>query len=249
MRILILGGTALARQMAEQLVSLGEHQVTTSLAGRTKNAIYPPGEIRIGGFGGVSGLANYLVEHKIDALINAVHPFAAQMSANAEKASAATGIKMLRLTRASWDERPESANWIWVPDHQSAAEQAAKTPGNVLLTVGAQHSNEYFVALAERKVICRIATTLAEDPPKSWKVLQLRGPFTLEKETEIFSQHQISVLVSKDSGGEQTEAKLDLAAERGVKVIMISRPHTSKNAVTKVSQALDWVASQPTNLG
>lgn len=243
MRILILGGTGSARVLADHLVEDG-HQVTSSMAGRTRNARLPRGGVRVGGFGGVAGLVDYLELNRIEALINATHPFAAQMNGHAFQACQQVGIPTLRLTRHSWADRPEADTWWWAVDHDQAGCLAQQFPGTILLTVGRQHSNDYYRPLADRRVLCR--TTMAPDDPlpETWEMVVDRGPFDLAGEMALFAAEQVALLITKDSGGEQTAAKLDAAASLGVQVIMIARPPllAGQTAVTSADQALSWVA-------
>lgn len=242
MRILILGGTGSARLLADRLVAAG-HQVTSSLAGVTRNARLPSGQVRTGGFGGVEGLKKYLASESVEALINATHPFAAQMNLHAVRACQEAGVPNLRLTRESWAKRADAGGWLWAGDHVRAAHLAARIPGTVLLTVGRQHSDEYYARLAGRRVLCRV--TLAPDTavPDGWELLVDRGPFNLAAERRLFTTEQIAVLITKDSGGEQTAAKLTAAGESGTKVIMVSRPPLlpDQQAVTSINQALAWL--------
>ncbi len=243
MRVLILGGTLAARHLADRLVDDG-FDVITSLAGRTKNALLPAGQVHIGGFGGIAGLSEYLRVENIDALINATHPFAAQMSRHAVAASSDTGVPVLRLTRPSWAERADAREWTWVDSHQQAAEVAAllinPDQGSVLLTVGRQHSLDYQFDLADRRVVCRVALALDEIPP-GWDQIVTRGPFSLTDEIEVFSRFDVCALVTKDSGGDETSAKLDAAKHRGIPVIMVRRPDSLGETTTDPDEAVTWL--------
>ncbi|RRD45981.1 cobalt-precorrin-6A reductase [Tessaracoccus sp. OH4464_COT-324] len=239
MKILILGGTRAARQLAEAL--LGEHQVISSLAGRTKRATLPPGDVRVGHFGGVAGLVEYLEGERVELLINATHPFADTMSANAHAAAAKTGTPHLRLTRDSWAERPDAPGWLWVNDHREAARRASEQPGAVLLTIGRLNVAEYLPELAGRRVICRVVDPPEVALPDGWRLLRDRGPFTLADELALLRDEGVGVVVTKDSGGQETAAKLDAARQLGARVVMIARPKTAGEEVTSVADALDWV--------
>lgn len=246
MRILVLGGTSQGRRVADALVEAG-HQVVSSLAGRTKNAMLPAGEIRIGGFGGAEGLYEYLIAHRIDLIVNATHPFAAQMAINALAASRKAGIGCLRLTRTSWATRADANAWIWVDSHDQASEQATAIPGRIFLTVGRQHSLDYAPLLGDRDVICRVALKPAGTIPPRWIVVEARGPFHADDEEAIIGSG-VRVLITKDSGGTDTCAKLDVAARHAATVIMIRRPPIPGNqqVFTKIDTLMEWISARQT---
>jgi precorrin-6A/cobalt-precorrin-6A reductase len=221
MKILILGGTAEARELANRLVAIG-HDVTTSLAGRTSDPILPAGNLRMGKFGGIPGLAAYLRAAGIDRLIDATHPYAGQISVNAVAAAQAAGIPLVRHMRPAW-EQPVGAGWITV---ETAREAAAVLPANaeVLLTTG--HTGlEEFLERDDCAFVVRLIEAPAFAMPSHATLLQDRPPYTLEGEMALMRREEITHLVSKNSGGGQTSAKLDAARQLGVKVIMIGRPH------------------------
>lgn len=240
MRILVLGGTAEGRAIAAAAVDAG-FDVVSSLAGRTKQPVVPAGSVRVGGFGGAEGLAQFLRDEDIRAVINATHPFAAQMARNAVAASQATGVPLVRLLRPSWVARDD--NWIWVSSHAEAAVAAGANGGAVFLTVGRQHSLEYAEALAERDVVCRVAFAGELPWPPKWHVLEARGPFTLDDERSLMQEHRIGVLVTKDAGGDHTAAKLDAARELGVQVVMLRRPEVEGDVVGSVDEAVGWLSA------
>lgn len=221
MKILILGGTGEARALANRLVEHG-HDVTTSLAGRTSDPLLPTGAVRIGGFGGIEGLSAYLTVGGYEYLVDATHPYAGIMSANAVAASRATGIPLLRLLRAPW-QPAEGAHWLHVADVQAAA---AILPPNarVLLTTGHAGLDSFL-----QRENCTFWVRVIEPPqqplPAHAHLLLARPPFTLESETALLSSERITHIVSKNSGGAQTAAKLEAARRLGIAVVMIDRPH------------------------
>jgi precorrin-6A/cobalt-precorrin-6A reductase len=220
MKILILGGTAEARELADRLDAMG-HAVTTSLAGRTQHPMLPAGAIRMGKFGGVPGLAAYLKAAGIERLVDATHPYAGMISVNAVAASQLSGVPLVRFMRPAW-EQPIGANWITVG---TAAEAARALPFNadVLLTTG--HTGlEHFLQRDDCQFVVRTIEAPAEPLPPRVKLLQARPPYTLQSERELMVREEIDHLVTKNSGGAQTEAKLEAARELGVQVIMIARP-------------------------
>ncbi|WP_193336793.1 cobalt-precorrin-6A reductase [Devosia beringensis] len=220
MNILILGGTSEARDLASRLVALG-HAVTSSLAGRTQAPILPAGAVRVGGFGGASGLGAFLRSAGIERLVDATHPYAGTISRNAVAAAQESGVPLVRLMRPAW-EQSEGADWTIV---ESAAEAAAIVPDgtNVLLTTGHTGLEAFF-----ERSDCRFVVRLIEAPalpvPAYAKLLQRRPPYGLEDEIDLLERERITHLVSKNSGGAQTVAKLEAARRLGVKVIMIARP-------------------------
>lgn len=236
MRILLLGGTTEARELVTRLADLG-HEVVSSLAGRVSEPTLPDGEVRVGGFGGPDGLARYLKEEGIDLLVDATHPFAEHITANAHAAAVQTGTAHLLLRRPGFRIRQEYAV---VPDIHAAAE--AIEPGStVFLTIGRQQVAA-FVHVDARFVIRAI------DPPSvlpPHHVLLLdRGPFALDDEIELMQLHGVDTLVTKDSGGAATAAKLEAAAQLGMLVIVVARPPVPDGAevVATVEDVLDRAA-------
>lgn len=220
MRILILGGTAEARELAGRLVALG-HEVTTSLAGRTSAPTLPAGELRVGKFGGIPGLVSYLKARRIERLVDATHPYAGLISINAVAASYQTGIPLLRLLRPEWEE-PAGAGWVHVRDIAAAA-AVLPSGATALITTG----HEGLEALLERND-CRLVVRLIEPPevtlPGNARLVLSRPPYTLAGERTLMREEEVTYLVTKNSGGAQTAAKLEAAQELGVAVIMVDRP-------------------------
>ena len=221
MKILILGGTAEARQLANRLVGLG-HEVITSLAGRTQDPILPLGSLRMGSFGGVPGLSAYLRAAAIERLVDATHPYAGLMSANAVAAAQATGVPLVRYMRPAW-EQPLNADWVTV---ETVAEAAAALPcnGDVLLTTG-HKGLLVFLERDDCQFVVRTIEAPAQELPHYASLLQSRPPYGLSEEMALMEREGITHLVTKNSGGQQTAAKLEAAQRLGVKVIMIARPH------------------------
>lgn len=218
MRILLLGGTADSRVIDDLLTRSG-HEVVTSVAGRTSAA--RAGGDRVGGFGGAEGLAEYLVTERIDAVVDATHPFADRMHRNAATACATADVRLVRFERPGWRQHPHADQWTWVDSHQQAAEAAGRYDGCALLTVGRQPLAHY---LALPRVVARIAEADGTVYPSGWTVLEAVGPFGLDEELALLRDTGASVLVSKDSGGGATAAKLEAAHQLGVPVVMIARP-------------------------
>ncbi len=216
-RILILGGTGLARLAADSLVAQGAH-VTTSLAGVTRQPHLPEGHLRVGGFGGAEGLAEFLNDAKIELVIDATHPFAAQISANA--AAAAGRVPLLRLEPKAW--LPQSYD-VWV-NCASIAEAVQLLPPNAIaaVTVGRKEVGAFF-ARGDLSGIARMIEPTAALVPKNWRMILQRPPFTVETESALLRGDHIEFLVSKNAGGARV-AKLDAAAQLAIPVVMIARP-------------------------
>lgn len=243
--LLILGGTAEAAALAAAAPRLAPHlAVTTSLAGRTEHPAAIAGRVRIGGFGGSEGLARYLAAERVDLVIDATHPFAAQISAQAAAACAAAGVPRLLLLRPEWPHHPLD-RWIEVEDLAGAARVLPQLGRGVWLTVGRRELG-VFAGLTQHRFLVRLVDPPGEPLPLAQcDVLLGRGPFNLEEERRILQRHAIDVLVAKASGGAATEAKLVAARERELPVVMVRRPPpTPGERVDGVAAALDWLASR-----
>jgi precorrin-6A/cobalt-precorrin-6A reductase len=236
---LILGGTAEARQLASILTATGR-DVVSSLAGRVHDPSLPPGRVRIGGFGGIDGLARYLRAAGISTVVDATHPFAVQMSSNAAAAADLTGIPLVRLERPSWSNHPRADSWCWVPD-APAARAAAEHAFRPFLTSGRQSLNA-FQRWVDRPVLARVVD-LPEIPlPPNWTVLTSRGPYSYAGERQTMIDHSVELLITKDSGGSYTAAKLDAAHDLDIEVVIIARPRRPTTArVESIAQAMTWL--------
>ena len=239
MTVLILGGTAEARALAAALVHAGE-DVLTSLAGRVRDPALPPGRVRVGGFGGVDGLATLLRSDKVTAVVDATHPFAARISANAVAAAEQAGVPLLRLERPGWADHPDADAWTWVPDAEAAL-AAADAYGHPFLTTGRQ-SLATFLPWADRAVLARVVDPPEFAVPERWTLLTARGPYAYADEGRLMAGAGTDVLLTKDSGGTQTAAKLDAAGDLGIPVVVIARPPRSPagHLVSTVAEALAW---------
>ncbi|MFL6065702.1 MAG: cobalt-precorrin-6A reductase [Friedmanniella sp.] len=219
--VLILGGTGEARQLAARLDADGL-RVVSSLAGRVSRPALPVGEVRTGGFGGPAGLADYLRAAGIEAVVDATHPFAARISASAAEAAALAAVPLLRLQRPGWREHPDADRWTWVPD-VDAAREAASTARRPFLTTGRQ-SLPAFLPWADRAVVARVVDPPGLALPEPWTLLVARGPYERAAERALMVEHRVDWLLTKDSGGDLTAAKLDAAADLGLPVVVIERP-------------------------
>ena len=241
MRILILGGTTEARQLAGRLATRAGLNVTLSLAGRTAEPAAHPVPLRTGGFGGADGLADYLRDEKIDALIDATHPYAATISANADAAASRTGVPLMALRRAGWEPVPGD-RWIDV-DHMADAVQAlGPTSRRVFLALGRREIAP-FEAAPQHHYLVRSVDPV-EPPLKVPDAVYVtaRGPFAEESERVLLAEHGIDIIVAKNSGGSATFGKIAAARALALPVIMLRRPPLPEvAAVATVEEAVDWL--------
>lgn len=241
--ILLLGGTAEGRELAVLLQAEGVRFVS-SLAGRVAQPRLPVGAVQIGGFGGVPGLRAYLAEQRVTAVVDATHPFAEGMSRNAAAACAADDIPLLRLERPGWSSAPGADEWHWVADHDEAATLAASLGDRPFLTVGRQALGQFVGPLERHHAVARVVDSPNVVLPASWTLILSRGPYSVESERAVFDEHHIDVLVTKDSGGTYTWAKMQVAAETETPVVIVRRSPASGDApsVSDPAAAAAWVA-------
>jgi precorrin-6A/cobalt-precorrin-6A reductase len=217
-----------------------EFAVTSSLAGRVAVPALPQGDVRIGGFGGVDGLVAWLRTHRTDVVVDATHPFAVRMTENAVRAGAAAGVPLLLLRRAGWTASPGD-RWHRVPDAASAAAALPALGERVFLTTG-RGDLAAFAALDRLWFLLRSIDPPPPPLPARCEVIRDRGPFTADAERELLREHHIDVLVTRDSGGEMTAAKLVAARELGVPVVMLDRPPVpAAPTVSTVEEAVRWL--------
>ncbi len=259
--ILILGGTFESYTLAECLTSgkcTGKLRILTSLSGATPAPRLPAGDVRFGGFGGVDGLTNFIRRENVTLLVDATHPFAERISHNAVLASSAAEITLLRLERPPWTEVPDDS-WISVPSLSAATAWLREHPHRVFLTTGMRGLEAFhdcpgslFVVRTlsppELAELCPHPDLLPEgDRAKPWPeatFVQGRGPFSVEDELRLFKKHEISLLVSKNSGGKSTYAKINAARKLQLPVLMIERNeihHDEK--VSNVKDAIGWISN------
>lgn len=238
MKLLILGGTGDARELANALVNSG-HDVTSSLAGRTLDPLLPQGSVRIGGFGGVPRLRSYLLEEKFDWVIDATHPYAADMSNQACLAAELAGMRFLRLERPGWTA-PAEAIWVGFPTIAAAID--AVPPGYRAFVTSGHESLDRL----ERRPECFFLVRLIEAPehglPDNAQLLLARPPYRLKDEIALMREYEISHLITKNSGSTQTRAKIDAAAALHVVTYIVGRPKLAfAKTVTSIAQALAYI--------
>jgi precorrin-6A/cobalt-precorrin-6A reductase len=243
MRVLLLGGTSEARALATRLHP--DVDVISSLAGRVPDPALPVGQVRIGGFGGADGLRRWLLDANVDAVVDATHPFAATITANADAVCRELGLPHLLLARPAWP--PGDAIVVESDTH------AAKTVDDhrfsrVFLTTG-RSGTAAFADVDAWFLIRAVTAPDAHDLPRHHQVVLSRGPYRYDDELEILREHRIDALVTKNSGGTMTRPKIDAAAALGVTVVMVDRPPlpAGVRAVATVDEAVTWVRSTDTS--
>jgi precorrin-6A/cobalt-precorrin-6A reductase len=238
-RVVILGGTSEGRQLAEQLAGDVGFAVVLSFAGRTRSLQPPRAPYRVGGFGGVPGLIEYLQAERCAALVDATHPFAAQMSLHAALAAQATGTPLLRLECPPW--QPVAGDrWCNVPDMAAAAAALGEQPRRVFSSVG-RLEVEAFHAAPQHDYLLRAVDDFESGLPHA-RVLAQRGPFELDDERALLASERIDILVSKNAGTPATYAKLAAARELGLPVVMVARPVLPVvPTVATAESALHWL--------
>ena len=246
-----MGGTAEARQLAARLAPRRDLAVTLSLAGRTANPAAQPVPVRIGGFGGADGLARHLVAERVDALIDATHPYAAIMAANAARAAASAGVPLLALRRPAWTA-VAGDRWTEVADVPAAVAALGSAPRRVFLALGRKELLPFEAAPQHHYLIRSVDPV---DPPlavPSAMYVTGRGPFTEAGDRALLGAHRIEIVVAKNSGGSATYSKIAAARALGLTVVLLRRPQLPQvAAVTTVEAAEAWIghAAPPTERG
>jgi precorrin-6A/cobalt-precorrin-6A reductase len=240
-RILILGGTTEARQLAQRLAGRHDLAVTLSLAGRTVNPVAQAVPVRIGGFGGAEGLAAHLAAERIDALIDATHPYAAIIAANAARAALSTGVPLLALRRPPW-VAVAGDRWLEAADAGAAVRALGAAPRRVFLALG-RNDIAPFAAAPQHHYLVRSVDPV-EPPlrvPHASYVVG-RGPFTEAGDHALLTTHGIETVVCKNSGGDATYGKIAAARVLGLTVVMLQRPPLpAVPAVETIADALAWI--------
>ncbi|MGM4874792.1 cobalt-precorrin-6A reductase [Bradyrhizobium sp. 956_D2_N1_5] len=238
-RALILGGTADASLLAAE-VARARIDAVYSYGGRTRAPADQPLPTRIGGFGGVSGLADYIRRERITHAIDATHPFAAEMSRHAVQACAQTGTPLIALERAPWTKAPGDT-WIEVADVTAALAALPETPAKMFLAIGRQHIAP-FASKPQHTYTLRFVDPPEAPLPFAADVIVSRGPFTFDGELEMMRTRGIAWIVARNSGGDGARAKIDAARTLGLPVIMIARPKLPERLrVESVAEIMQWL--------
>ena len=240
-RLLILGGTGEARELGERLAARADLAITISLAGRTARPAAQAVAVRVGGFGGAAGLADYLRTQRIDALIDATHPFAATMSAHAAAAAAATSIALLALRRPPW--RPvEGDRWLNVADRDAAVAATGNTPRRIFLALGRQDLGPFEQAPQHTYLVRSVDPVVPPLRLERVTYVCARGPFSEADDQALLNAYCIDAVVAKNSGGPATYSKIAAARHLGREVIMIARPAApAVPTVETVAEAITWL--------
>ncbi|WP_199851810.1 cobalt-precorrin-6A reductase [Rhodopseudomonas palustris] len=250
-RVLILGGTADASALARTIAAEPNIDAVLSFAGRTDQPKPPPIPFRVGGFGGISGLADYLRAERIKRVVDATHPFAAQMSRHTVIACAEAGVPLLALERPAW-QAVAGDRWVDVEDLDQAVSALGAAPRRVFLGIGRQNL-ELFASQPQHAYLVRLV-----DPPRgplplpNVEVVIARGPFDLAGDRALLRAHRTEIVVAKNAGGDAAVAKITAARELGLPVIMVKRPAVpDRHCVATVSEVMAWLGhdTAPENRG
>lgn len=246
--LLILGGTVEASALAKRVASEGI-KATLSLAGCVENPKPQPIPVREGGFGGASGFAHFLSENVFTHVIDATHPFAAQMSRNAVEGCAKAGVPLMALTRAPWIAK-SGDRWTHTTSIAAAAETLDTKARRVMLAIGRMHLAEFSDAPQHFYLLRLVDAPTEALPFPNCEVIVDRGPFSLENDLDLLRRHNIDLIVSKNAGGTGARAKIDAARELGIEVLMIKRPELPERPEAhSVDRVMDWLRSHDTDRG
>ncbi len=244
LRVLILGGTTEASALARRLAGDPHFEATLSLAGRTSAPRPQPLATRVGGFGGADGLARFLSEHAIQAVVDATHPYADQISANTVAACLQTGIPLASVTRAAWQPQPGDA-WQVVPTAEAAAIALGQSPRRVFLSLGRLELHAFAPAPQHHYIARTIDPPQQSILPPDIRFLQARGPFDRPSEVKLLQDEKIEIVISKNSGGLATYPKIEAARDLGLPVVLIARPgKATGHVVASAEAAVAWLEQQ-----
>ena len=246
--LLILGGTRDASALAARVADAGLDAVL-SYAGRVETPRAQPVPTRTGGFGGINGLTAYLRDREVTHMIDAMHPFAAQMSRHAIAASQVTGVPLIALTRPAWVPEPGD-RWTHVPDMEAAVDSVGDTPKRIFLAIGRTEIARFARQPQHHYLLRLVDAPRAAPPLRSHDVVVDRGPFDLASDRALLRDHAIDLVVSKNSGGDGARAKLIAARALGLPVVMVDRPALPpRREVTGVDAVMEWLAHDGTERG
>ncbi len=243
LRLLILGGTSEASALTRRIANEPDVAPILSLAGATANPAPAPIPLRIGGYGGAEGLAAFLTAERIDAVIDATHPFAARMSANAVAACRAARTPLVVFTRPPWTREPGD-RWIEVATMEDAADALGAQPKTVFLTQGRLQLAAFARAPHHRYIVRTIDRPEEIDALPDCKLILARGPFSLTGELALMETERVEALVTKNSGGRATYAKIEAARMLGIEVVIVRRPAAAEaETMVDLDAVLSWIAA------
>jgi precorrin-6A/cobalt-precorrin-6A reductase len=244
MRILILGGTTEASQLARLVARNSLFDATLSLAGRTSSPRLQPLPTRTGGFGGTEAMSRWLADEMVEAVVDATHPYAVRISANAVAACRMANVPLGTIVRSGWREVPGD-QWRSAPDADAAARALGETPRRVFLSMGRLELGSFARAPQHHYIARSIEAPDRAGLPPNIRFLLVRGPFDLAAETGLLRDEKIDVIVSKNSGGEATYPKIAAARALALPVIMIARPDKPVgHALSNAEEAMAWLAHE-----
>ena len=247
MRVLILGGTTEAFGLAHLLAADPRFETTLSLAGRTSKPRMQPVRTRIGGFGGPDGLAAWLEQEAIAAVIDATHPYADQISSNAVTACGRLAIPLATIMRPAWQPEPGDT-WLTVASTEAAAYALGPEPRRVFLSLGRLELGAFATSSHHHYIARMIDPPEGVVLPRDIRLIFERGPFDEQAETALLIDQKIDVLVSKNSGGVATYAKIAATCRLGIPVVMIARPYTQHgHALDNAEGAAKWLEQRLTH--
>jgi len=239
--VLIFGGTAEARVLAERLSGRDGLKITLSLAGRTVSPAPQPVPVRVGGFGGASGLADYLIRQRIAAVIDVTHPYASAISANAVEAARQTHVPLLVLRRPPWTAVPGD-RWTEVADARAAVHALRESPRRVFVALGRNELAPFTEAPQHHYLIRSVDPVNPPLPVPDAHYVTGRGPFREADDRALMVAHDIDALIAKNSGGDATYGKIAAARALGVQVLMLRRPSApDAPAVERIEDAVAWL--------
>jgi precorrin-6A/cobalt-precorrin-6A reductase len=251
LRVLILGGTADANRLVAQIAKDRRIDALLSYAGRTENPTPPPIAWRVGGFGGVDGLVDYLRAENIARVIDATHPFAAQMSANAVTACGVANVPLLALERAPW-QRTSEDRWIDIDNIATAPEALGAAPRRAFLGIGRQYLDVFAGHPQHHYLVRLVDPPRAPLPLRDAEMIVARGPFDLAGDRAMLMEHRIDIVVARNAGGDAAYAKIEAARALGLPVVMVRRPFIpAREKVEDVADVLRWLGHDlaPTERG